>query len=117
MTSSRIESKGIYVELPPHKFGPHDLVELRANKGGASTPPVVSGVVYRCKERELTVAVDDVPEDGLDQALRVDRIANEVGYRIWIEKGTYTDCQSIRTHGATCTEKLATKRISLQHSE
>lgn len=80
MTSSRIESKGVYAELPPHKFGPHDLVELRPNKGGASTAPVASGVVYRCKERELIVAVEDVPEDGLDQGLRVDRIVNEVRY-------------------------------------
>lgn len=78
LATARMESKGVHAELPPHKFGPHDLVELRANKGGTASEPVVSGVVYRCRDREIIVAVDDVPDEGLDHALRIDRIVNEV---------------------------------------
>ncbi|GMH45218.1 hypothetical protein BSKO_13175 [Bryopsis sp. KO-2023] len=83
LVSTRIVEgkKGACAELPPHRFGPHDLVELRPNKGGVGGAAVVSGLVYRSKEREIIVAVDDVPEDGLDQTLRMDRLANEVTYQ------------------------------------
>lgn len=35
------------VDLPPHKFGPHDVVALRPSKGAAEGPPLASGVIYR----------------------------------------------------------------------
>jgi hypothetical protein len=31
------------------------------------------------REGSLVVAVDDTPEEGLDQPLRLDKLANEVG--------------------------------------
>jgi len=34
-------------ELPPHKFGPHDVVALRPHRGPADGPPLGTGVVYR----------------------------------------------------------------------
>lgn len=70
-------------ELPPHKFGPHDLVAVRPNKGPGSVegPPLVTGVVYRVREGSLVVAVDEAPEDGMDQPLRLDKLANEVTYQ------------------------------------
>lgn len=39
-----------------------------------------SGVIYRSKEESITVAVDEAPEEGLDQPLRIERLANEVTY-------------------------------------
>ena len=58
-------------QLPQHKFSPHDVVALRPNKGAAEGPPIVQGVVYRVKEMSIVVAVDDAPEEGLDQPLRL----------------------------------------------
>ena len=37
-----------------------------------------AGVVYRLKDTSVVVAVDDVPEEGLDQPLRMEKLANEV---------------------------------------
>lgn len=37
-----------------------------------------AGLVYRTKETSLVVAVDDVPDEGMDQPLRIDKLANEV---------------------------------------
>jgi hypothetical protein len=67
--------------LPPHKLSPHDVVALRPNSQpqGAGGPPLCSGLVYRVKETAIVVAVDDMPEDGLEQPLRVEKLANEVG--------------------------------------
>ncbi len=36
------------------------------------------GVVYRCKDNALVVAVDEVPDEGMDQPLRLEKLANEV---------------------------------------
>ncbi|KAG2501054.1 hypothetical protein HYH03_000873 [Edaphochlamys debaryana] len=68
-------------ELPPHKFGPHDVVALRPNRGPADGPALVSGVIYRIRESAIVVAVDEAPEDGLDQPLRLEKLANEVTYQ------------------------------------
>jgi ATP-dependent RNA/DNA helicase IGHMBP2 len=38
--------------LPAHKFGPHDVVALRPSAGGAGGPPLCSGLVYRCEDRQ-----------------------------------------------------------------
>ena len=64
--------------LPPHKFSPHDVVALRPSKGAADGPPIVQGVVYRVRDTSIVVAVDDAPEEGLDQPLRLEKLANEV---------------------------------------
>ena len=64
--------------LPQHKFSPHDVVALRPNKGAAEGPPLVQGVVYRVRDTAVIVAVDDAPEEGLDQPLRLEKLANEV---------------------------------------
>ncbi|EFJ52473.1 hypothetical protein VOLCADRAFT_79084 [Volvox carteri f. nagariensis] len=68
-------------ELPPHKFGPHDVVALRPSRGPSDAPPLVSGVIYRVRETAIIVAVDEAPEEGLDQQLRLDKLANEVTYQ------------------------------------
>lgn len=35
--------------LPPHKFGPHDVVALRPSKADSSTGALAEGLVYRVK--------------------------------------------------------------------
>ncbi|GIL72077.1 hypothetical protein Vretimale_514 [Volvox reticuliferus] len=72
---------GAHAELPPHKLGPHDVVALRPSRGPADGHPLVSGVIYRIRETAIVVAVDETPEDGLDQPLRLDKLANEVTYQ------------------------------------
>ncbi|XP_044468454.1 DNA-binding protein SMUBP-2 isoform X2 [Mangifera indica] len=67
--------------LPPHKFGTHDVVVLRPNKADLGSPALGQGVVYRLKDSSITVAFDDVPEDGLNSPLRLEKVANEVTYR------------------------------------
>ena len=39
----------------------------------------MSGVVYRVKDDSIVVAVEEPPDSGLDQPLRLDKLANEVG--------------------------------------
>ncbi|KAM5558897.1 hypothetical protein ABKV19_020516 [Rosa sericea] len=67
--------------LPPHKFGTHDVVVLRPNKADLGSPALGQGVVYRLKDSSITVAFDDVPEDGLNSPLRLEKLTNEVTYR------------------------------------
>ncbi|CAO2822194.1 unnamed protein product [Amaranthus hypochondriacus] len=67
--------------LPPHKFGPHDVVILKLNKADAGSPSLGQGVVYRLKDSSITVAFDDIPEEGLNNSLRLEKVANEVTYR------------------------------------
>ncbi|XP_044399628.1 DNA-binding protein SMUBP-2 isoform X3 [Triticum aestivum] len=97
--------------LPPHKFGTHDVVALKPNKADAGSPAVGQGVVYRLKvsyshlrvvgylslcivlrilmamlclnkqDSSITVVFDDIPEDGLNSPLRLEKLANEVTYR------------------------------------
>ena len=62
--------------LPPHKLGPHDVVEIRPHKG--PSPALASGVVYRIKDDVIILAVEELPEAGLDQPLRLDKLANVV---------------------------------------
>ena len=35
------------MELPAHKFGPHDVVAVRPSKSGGEGQPICSGVIYR----------------------------------------------------------------------
>ncbi|KAI7837886.1 hypothetical protein COHA_008373 [Chlorella ohadii] len=67
--------------LPPHKLSPHDIVRLRPSKGDASGPPLAEGVVYRVRDSAITVAVDEVPDEGLDVPLRLEKMANQVTYQ------------------------------------
>ncbi|XP_039066578.1 DNA-binding protein SMUBP-2-like isoform X2 [Hibiscus syriacus] len=82
--------------LPAHKFGTHDVVVLKPNKAVLGSPSLGQGVVYRLKDSSITVAFDDVPEDGLNSPLRLEKVANEVTYRrmkdalITLSKGVLT---------------------------
>ncbi|KAG8097542.1 hypothetical protein GUJ93_ZPchr0013g34843 [Zizania palustris] len=67
--------------LPPHKFGTHDVVALKPNKADVASSALGQGVVYRLKDSSITVAFDDIPEDGLNSPLRLEKLANEVTYR------------------------------------
>ncbi|KAK1575619.1 hypothetical protein Q3G72_006985 [Acer saccharum] len=67
--------------LPAHKFGTHDVVVLKPNKADLGSPALGQGVVYRLKESSITVAFDDIPEEGLNSPLRLEKLANEVTYR------------------------------------
>ncbi|CAN4101604.1 unnamed protein product [Withania somnifera] len=64
--------------LLPHKFGTHDVVVLKPNKADLGCPALGQGVVYRLKDLSITVAFDDVPEEGLNNPLRLEKLANEV---------------------------------------
>lgn len=67
--------------LPAHKFGTHDVVILKPNKADPGFPAIGQGVVYRLRDSSITVAFDDIPEDGLNSPLRLEKLANEVTYR------------------------------------
>ncbi|RVX09616.1 DNA-binding protein SMUBP-2 [Vitis vinifera] len=67
--------------LPAHKFGTHDVVVLKPNKADLGSPALGQGVVYRLKDSSITVAFDDIPEEGLNSPLRLEKVANEVTYR------------------------------------
>ncbi|KAG6515823.1 hypothetical protein ZIOFF_026257 [Zingiber officinale] len=80
--------------LPAHKFSNHDVVILKPNKADSGSPLLGQGVVYRLKDSSIIVAFDDIPEDGLNGSLRLEKVANEVTYRsmkdalIKLSKGT-----------------------------
>ncbi|BBM97873.1 ATP-dependent RNA/DNA helicase IGHMBP2 [Marchantia polymorpha subsp. ruderalis] len=67
--------------LPPHKMTPHDVVVLKLNKSDSASTPLAQGVVYRVKDGSIVIAVEDVPEDGLNSPLRLEKLANEVTYK------------------------------------
>lgn len=64
--------------LPVHKFSSHDIVDIRPNKSATSNQTIASGVVYRVEEQCIIVALEDVPVEGLEQPLRLEKLANEV---------------------------------------
>uniref|UniRef100_A0A3Q7FLE1 DNA helicase n=1 Tax=Solanum lycopersicum TaxID=4081 RepID=A0A3Q7FLE1_SOLLC len=67
--------------LPPHKFGTHDVVVLKPKKADLGCPALGQGVVHRLKDSSITIAFDDVPEECLNNPLRLEKLANEVTYR------------------------------------
>ncbi|KAK9157815.1 hypothetical protein Scep_004389 [Stephania cephalantha] len=67
--------------LPAHKFGTLDVVLLKPNKADVRSLPLGQGVVYHLKDSSITVAFDDIPENGLTSPLRLEKVANEVTYR------------------------------------
>ncbi|KAI5382292.1 hypothetical protein KIW84_UN0001 [Lathyrus oleraceus] len=62
------------------RFGTHDVVVLKLNKADLGSPALGQGVVYRLKDSSITAAFDDIPEDGLNNPLRLKKIANKVTY-------------------------------------
>lgn len=42
----------------------------------------MGGLVYRVREDSITVAVEEAPDEGLDQPLRLEKLANEVKAQI-----------------------------------
>ncbi|EFJ16960.1 hypothetical protein SELMODRAFT_179218 [Selaginella moellendorffii] len=67
--------------LPSHKLSTHDVVLLKPNKGGSAAESLGQGVVYRIKDKSITVAMDDVPDEGVNSLLRLEKVANEVTYQ------------------------------------
>ncbi|CAI5513333.1 unnamed protein product, partial [Closterium sp. Naga37s-1] len=68
--------------LPPHKFTPHDVVAIRANKAEGAQAAIAQGVVYRVREDAVVVAVDEVPDgEGLDAPVRIEKLANDVTFK------------------------------------
>ncbi|XP_020598926.1 DNA-binding protein SMUBP-2 [Phalaenopsis equestris] len=68
------------VVLPAHKFSTHDVVVLKPNKADQGCSSLGQGVVYRLKDSSITVAFDEIPDDGLNSPLRLEKVANEVTY-------------------------------------
>ncbi|GKV34671.1 hypothetical protein SLEP1_g43027 [Rubroshorea leprosula] len=66
--------------LPTHKFGTHDVAVLKLNKADSESPALGQGVVYQLKDSSITVAFDDIPEEGLNSPLRLEKVVNEVTY-------------------------------------
>ena len=64
-------------DLPPHRFGPGDVVAMRANR---DDPQRVGAVVVRVRRAELVVALDD-DEVELPPLLRLDRVTTDVTFR------------------------------------
>ncbi len=79
--------------LPPTRIQPGDIVratqpETKSERQPAGrrraedAGPPLSGIVYKKTAARVTVAVDDLPEDGLgDGVFRLDRVANDITYR------------------------------------
>ena len=65
---------------------------LRPAKGSAAEPALASGVVYRIREDAMTVALEEAPEQALDQPLRLDKLANEA--RLYILCGLVRLCEN-----------------------
>lgn len=94
------------------QFGTHDVVALKPNKADAGSASLGQGVVYRLKvtlciiyslgllqgqptgatklilflnqqDSSITVAFDDIPEDGLNSPLRLEKLANEVPFSLF----------------------------------
>lgn len=79
LSYSQISSKVIIIIfLILLQFGTHDVVVMKPNKADLSSPALGQGVVYRLKDSSITIAFDDIPEEGLNSPLRIEKVANEV---------------------------------------
>ncbi|KAK9868471.1 hypothetical protein WJX84_007692 [Apatococcus fuscideae] len=67
--------------LPPHRFGPHDVVALKPNKADPGAIALATGVVYRTRDDFIVIAVEADIDEGLDQPLRLEKLANEETYK------------------------------------
>lgn len=63
--------------LPSHRFGPGDVVAVRANKDEAA---LCTGVFVRARGDQLTIALDDEDVD-LPGLVRLDQIVTDVTFR------------------------------------
>ncbi len=63
--------------LPSHRFGPGDVVAVRANRDDA---PLCTGVFVRARGDQVTVALDDEDVD-LPGLVRIDQIVTDVTFR------------------------------------
>jgi len=74
-------------DLPATRFQPGDLVLVRSSRdaGRPGAAPLLAGaptaVVFRMRSRRITVALDDIPEEPLEEPIRIDRVANDITYR------------------------------------
>lgn len=66
--------------LPAHKFGPHDIVRLRASKAAAGAPVLTEGVVYRLRDDSIIIAGDGMIVCG-GRARAVDLLATRCTHR------------------------------------
>ena len=64
-------------ELPPHRFGPGDVVALRRDRDDRER---IGAVVVRVRRGEVVVALEDDEAD-LPPVVRVDRVSTDVTYR------------------------------------
>ena len=64
-------------DLPPHRFGPGDLVALR--RGRDDPEAAARAVVVRARRADIIVALDG--DDDLPSILRLDRMTTDVTYR------------------------------------
>jgi len=67
-------------DLPAHRLQPGDIVRLASRQGG-DVPGEPTGVVSRITSRRIAVALDEPPEDPLEEPIRLDRTANDVTWR------------------------------------
>ena len=79
--------------LLPHKFAPHDVVELRPSKGETGGTALADGVVYRVRDDRIVIAMDEFPDEGLDQPLRLEKLANKVCRGLKLQLGRAQPCR------------------------
>jgi ATP-dependent RNA/DNA helicase IGHMBP2 len=65
-------------ELPAHRFQPGDIARILCRRTGPEEP---TGVVSRVTTRRIAVALDEPPEDALEEPIRLDRAANDLTWR------------------------------------
>mmetsp|Transcript_9656 Transcript_9656/g.35382 ORF Transcript_9656/g.35382 Transcript_9656/m.35382 type:complete len:730 (+) Transcript_9656:147-2336(+) len=66
--------------LPAHKMTPHDVVEIRKQKGTGVC--LAEAVVTRVQEKSITVAVEELPEESFTEGnLRLVKLANTVSHK------------------------------------
>ena len=63
--------------LPAHRFGPGDVVAVRANR---DERPLCTGVFVRARGDQVTIALDDEDVD-LPSLVRIDQIVTDVTFR------------------------------------
>lgn len=66
--------------LPPHRISANDIARLLPNRGPAGSAALCDGVVVRVRDDSLVLAVDEVPDSGLEVPLRLEKLANTVTY-------------------------------------
>jgi ATP-dependent RNA/DNA helicase IGHMBP2 len=67
-------------DLPAHRLQPGDIVRL-VTREGEGPPGEPTGVVSRVTARRIAVALDEAPDDPLEEPIRLDRAANDLTWR------------------------------------